>query len=94
MINFNPSIDELSHGQYNVEWTYLSISKCQLFSRWSLEMDKKYHPTIYIGGNYLSLLELKLIQYDPFPSNNSCQSLIVHISSTTSAPYRSRENGN
>ena len=28
--------------------------------RWSLRMDKKFHPTLYNGCNYLSMLGLKL----------------------------------
>ena len=41
-------------------WNYLSIPKLQRCSRWSLGMDKWFHPTLYNGCNYLSILCLKL----------------------------------
>ena len=41
-------------------WNYLSIPKLQRLHRWSLEMDKQFHPTHYNGCNYLSMLGLKL----------------------------------
>ena len=40
-------------------WKYLSISKLQRLHRWSLGMDKQFHPTIYNGCNYLSMPGLK-----------------------------------
>ena len=39
---------------------YLSIPKLQRLHRWSLGMDKTFHPTFYNGCNYLSMLGLKL----------------------------------
>ena len=39
-INFNPSMDKLSHAQYSVGWNYLSIPKLQELYCWSLGMDK------------------------------------------------------
>ena len=39
---------------------YLFILKLQLCNRWSLKMDKKFHPTLYNGCIYLSMLGLKL----------------------------------
>ena len=42
-------------------WNYLSIPKFQRLHRWSLGMDKLFHPTHYNGCNYLSMLRLKLI---------------------------------
>ena len=42
-------------------WNYLSITKLQRLHRWSLRMDKQFDPTHYNGGNYLSMLGLKLI---------------------------------
>ena len=42
-------------------WNYLSIPKLQRLHRWSLGMDKLFHPTHYNGCNYLSMLGLKLI---------------------------------
>ena len=36
-------------------WNYLSIPKLQRCNRWSLGMDKQFHPTVYNGCNYLSL---------------------------------------
>ena len=39
-INFDLSMDELSHVQLSVGWHYLSIPKLQRLDRWSLGMDK------------------------------------------------------
>ena len=41
-------------------WNYLSIPKLQRLHRWSLGMDKYFHPTHYNGCDYLSMLGLKL----------------------------------
>ena len=41
-------------------WNYLSIPKLQRCNRWSLGMDKSFHPTLYQACNYLSMLWLKL----------------------------------
>ena len=41
-------------------WNYLSIPKLQRCNRWSLRMDKQFHPTFYQACNYLSMLGLKL----------------------------------
>ena len=41
-------------------WNYLSIPKLQRLHRWSLGMDKLFHPTHYNGCDYLSMLGLKL----------------------------------
>ena len=41
-------------------WNYLSIPKLQRLHRWSLGMDKQFHPIFYNGCNYLSMLGLKL----------------------------------
>ena len=43
-----------------MEWNYLSIPKLQRLHRWSLGMDKWFHPILYNGCNYLSMLGLKL----------------------------------
>ena len=43
-------------------WNYLSIPKLQRLHRWSLGMDKLFHPTLYNECNYLSMLGLKLNQ--------------------------------
>ena len=58
--NFNPSMDNQSHAQSSVGWNYLSIPKLQRCNRWSLGMEKQFHPTEYYGCNYLSMLGLKL----------------------------------
>ena len=39
-------------------WNYLSIPKLQRRSRWSLSMDKKFHPTLYRACDYLSILTI------------------------------------
>ena len=39
-INFEPSIDKLSHAQRSVAWNNLSIAKLQRLNRWNLGMDK------------------------------------------------------
>ena len=41
-------------------WNYLSIPKLQRCNRWSLGMDKLFHPTVYNVCNYGSMLGLKL----------------------------------
>ena len=41
-------------------WNYLFIPKLQRCNRWSLGMDKPFHPTLYQAYSYLSVLELKL----------------------------------
>ena len=43
-------------------WTYLSIPKLQRLHRWSLGMDKLFHPTW--ACDYLSMLRLKLNHVD------------------------------
>ena len=43
-----------------MRWNYLSIPKLQRLHRWSLGMDKQFHPIHYNGCNYLSMLGLKL----------------------------------
>ena len=42
-------------------WNYLSITKLQRLHRWRLVMDKYFHPTLYLGCNYIFMLGLKLI---------------------------------
>ena len=41
-------------------WYYLSIHKLQQLHRWSLGMDKLFHPTPYQACHYLSILGIKL----------------------------------
>ena len=41
-------------------WNYLSVPKLQRLHRWSLGMDKLFHPTLYNGCDYLSMLGLRL----------------------------------
>ena len=41
-------------------WNYLSIPKLQRYNRWSLGMDKLFHPILYNGCDYISMLGLKL----------------------------------
>ena len=43
-----------------MDWNYLSIPKLQQCNRWSLGMDKKFHPTLCWACDYLSMLVLKL----------------------------------
>ena len=45
-----------------MEWNNLSIPKLQRFHRWSLGMDKYFHPTLCNGCNYLPMRGFKLIQ--------------------------------
>ena len=42
-------------------WNYLSVPKLQRLHRWSLVIDKWFHPTYDNGFDYLSMLWLKLI---------------------------------
>ena len=44
-------------------WNYLCIPKLQRLHRWSLGMDKWFHPTYYEGYNYLSMLGFKLSHF-------------------------------
>ena len=46
---------------YCVVWNYLSIPKLQRLHRWSLGMEKWFHPTLYRACDYLSILELYLV---------------------------------
>ena len=41
-------------------WNYLSIPKLQRLHRWSLGMDKQFHPMLYWACDYLSMLGFKL----------------------------------
>ena len=41
-------------------WNYLSFPKLQRLHRWSLGMDKEFHPTLNWACDYLSMLGLKL----------------------------------
>ena len=43
-----------------MRWNDLSIPKLQRLHCWSLGMGKKFHPTLYNGCDYLSMLGLKL----------------------------------
>ena len=43
-----------------MRWNYLSIPKLQRLHRWSLGMDKLFHPILYNGCDYISMLGLKL----------------------------------
>ena len=63
----------------NVGWNYLSITKLQQCNRWSLGMDKLFHPTVYNGCNYLSMLGLML--------NPVSKSGPQKISHTASSPW-------
>ena len=49
-------------------WNYLSIAKLQRLHRWSLGMDKWFHPTLYNECNYLSMLGLKQWPLGDIPS--------------------------
>ena len=61
-INFDPSMGKWSHTQESVGWHNFSILKLQRLRRWSLGMDKLFHPTVYNNGcSYLSMLGLKVI---------------------------------
>ena len=64
-INCVRSMNKYLHAQQSAEWNYLSISKVKRLQRWSLGMDKWFHPTLYNlnGSNYLSMLGSKLIHY-------------------------------
>ena len=55
------STDGKANGSVVNLWKYLSIPKLQRLHRWSLGMDKEFHPTFYHGCSYLSMLGLNLI---------------------------------
>ena len=44
--NSYPSMDKYLPAQKNVSWNYLSIPKLHKGNRWSLGMDKYFHPTL------------------------------------------------
>ena len=46
-INFNPSMDKISHGQSNMGWNRSITSKFQRCSRWNLVINKYCHPTFH-----------------------------------------------
>ena len=60
MVNSNPNMDNYSHEQLSVGLNYLSIPKLERLRRWSLGMNKYFHPTFYNGCDYFPMLELKL----------------------------------
>ena len=45
-IDFNLSMDNSLHPLWSVRWNYVSIPKLQLLNRWSLGVDKYFHPTL------------------------------------------------
>ena len=42
-------------------WNYISIPQLQQLHRWNLEMNKRFHPTLFWACNYLSMQRCKLI---------------------------------
>ena len=76
----DPTASWLSHAWH---WRYicllllismlwhLSIPKLQHVHRWSLGMNKKFHPTLYNGCYYLSMLGLKFIHVSKMGYGNS-----------------------
>ena len=60
-ITIFPSMDKSLHTQKSVGWKYLSIPKLQRYNRWSLGMDKLFHPILYNRYNYLPMLGLEII---------------------------------
>ena len=82
--NFNPGMDRLSHDRESVEWNCLSITQLQRFHRWSLGIDKSFHPTYYNGCDYLSMLGFGLIDVKQAPcpqlpaSQNHCKNSFTY----------------
>ena len=70
--NFNPTMDKWSHAQWNAGWNYVFIPKLQRCNRWSLWLDKQFHPTYYNGCNYLSEAVLKSIHVSKMAAGISC----------------------
>ena len=70
-----------------MRWNYLPVPKLQWLYRWSLGMDKQYHPTLYNGCNYLSMLGSKLIHVSkmgprpPFTMETYTRGLLAYIAS-------------
>ena len=48
------------HPLQSVVWNYLSIPKLQRCNRWSLGMDKWFHPTLFWACDYSFMLGLRL----------------------------------
>ena len=57
-------MDKQLHSLISVRWNYLSISKLQRCNRWSLGMDKQFHPTLYWKCEHLIMLGLKSTHVD------------------------------
>ena len=55
-----PWSNPTSHARWSMGWSYLSIPKRQRLHCWSLGMDKWFHPRLYNGWNYFSMLGLML----------------------------------
>ena len=55
------SMDKWLHPLLSMGWSYISIPKLQRLHRWSLGMDKSFHPTLYWAYDHLSMMGLKLI---------------------------------
>ena len=58
--NFNLSMDKQLHTLKTVGWNYSSIPKLQRLYRRILGMKNQFHPTLYNGCDYISMLGLKL----------------------------------
>ena len=56
---FNCNMDKWIHTLWNVGWSYIFIPKPQRCNRWSLGMDKWFHPKLYWVCDYLSTLGLQ-----------------------------------
>ena len=59
--NLNPSMNKWLYPLKCVGWNYLSIPKPQRCNRWRLRMEKKFHPTLYLACDYLSVPGLKVM---------------------------------
>ena len=62
-----------------MQWIYLSIIKLQRYSRWSLDMDKKFHTTLYWACDNLSMLSVKLSRVSKTGSWYTLSPLYSHI---------------
>ena len=71
-------------------WNDLSIPKLQRLRRWSLGMDKPFHPTFYNVCNYLSMLGFKWFHVSERGTRLLSDSLQDHFMGTWAIPWLHR----
>ena len=64
-----------------MRWNYFSICNLQVLGCWILGTDKQFHPTLYHGCDYLSMLGLKFISADKRGPHPQCvvKTRLIHL---------------